>query len=81
MALRIRNSDFVRLASEVALLAGESKTEAIRVALEERKFRLAAQRSTRPVQQLLAELESQIWSQIPEEFLGKGLAYLATDDI
>lgn len=81
MALNIKNTEVERLAREVAHLAGESKTEAIRIALEERKLRLESRRSTRTMKQLMSELESQIWSHIPEEFLGKGLAYLPVDDI
>ena len=41
MALNIKNREVERLASEVATLAGESKTEAVRRALEERRGRLA----------------------------------------
>ena len=37
MALNIKNADVERLATEVARLTGESKTEAIRRALEERR--------------------------------------------
>ena len=40
MALNIKNADVERLASEVARLTGESKTEAIRRALDERRRRL-----------------------------------------
>jgi antitoxin VapB len=39
MALNIKNPEVERLATEVALLARETKTEAIRRALEERKAR------------------------------------------
>ena len=41
MALNIKNEAVERLVAEVARLAGESKTEAVRRALEERKARLA----------------------------------------
>lgn len=81
MALNIKNTEVERLAREVSDLTGESKTEAIRIALEERKLRLESRRSTPTVQQLMSVLESQVWSQIPEEFLGKGLAYLPVDDL
>ena len=37
MALNIKNPEAEQLASEVAALTGETKTEAIRVALFERK--------------------------------------------
>ena len=40
MALNIKNPEVERLATEVANLARETKTEAIRRALEERKARL-----------------------------------------
>jgi antitoxin VapB len=44
VALNLRNAEIERLASEVAALTNESKTEAIRKALEERKSRLLAAR-------------------------------------
>ncbi len=44
MALNIKNAEVESLASEVAKLARESKTEAIRVALKERAFRLKSYR-------------------------------------
>ena len=37
MALSIKDPEAERLAAEVAAMTGESKTRAIRVALEERK--------------------------------------------
>ena len=41
MALTIKNAEVERLATEVARLTGESKTQAVKVALEERR-RLSA---------------------------------------
>jgi antitoxin VapB len=41
MALNLKNPEVESLAAEVAKLAGETKTEAIRIALQERKARLA----------------------------------------
>ena len=40
VALTIKNAEVERLATEVARLTGETKTQAIRVALEERRRRL-----------------------------------------
>ena len=40
MALNIKNKEVERLAAEVADMTGESKTEAIRQALDERRRRL-----------------------------------------
>lgn len=42
MAFALKDEDAMRLAGEVALITGESKTRAIRVALEERLARLRA---------------------------------------
>ena len=43
MALNIKNSEVERLATEVAAMMGETKTEAIRRALLERRRRLEFQ--------------------------------------
>jgi antitoxin VapB len=71
MALNIKNKEVEELATELAKLTGESKTEAIRKALLERKSRLAGKRtsSARKI------LEQEIWSQIPAELRGKGIAF------
>jgi len=42
VALSIKNPEVVQLAAEVARMAGETKTEAIRQSLIERKVRLQA---------------------------------------
>ncbi|MEO8050446.1 MAG: type II toxin-antitoxin system VapB family antitoxin [Acidobacteriota bacterium] len=47
MALHIKNAEVESLAAEVAKLAHESKTEAIRVALRERVLRLKSSRDQR----------------------------------
>ena len=41
MPLNIKNLEVERLAEEIARLTGESKTEAVRKALEERRTRLS----------------------------------------
>lgn len=81
MALNIKNAEVERLASEVSALTGETKTEAIRKALEERKTRLEVSGSRRDSEHYHALLQTQIWDQIPPEFLGKGLAKLDHDEI
>lgn len=72
MALNIKNAEVERLAAEIADMTGESKTEAIRRALEERKQRLPFQvvRSGRR-ERLLAFLEQEIWPVVPKEVLGR----------
>jgi antitoxin VapB len=74
MALNIKDSETVRLADEVAALAGESKTRAVKVALQERRRRLVRGGSASGRAQLLADLlEREIWPQIPESQLGRGV--------
>ncbi|MGH7824917.1 MAG: type II toxin-antitoxin system VapB family antitoxin [Candidatus Binatia bacterium] len=75
MALNIKNSEVERLVEEVADLAGESKTEAVRRALEERRARLTLRiagdhRSTR----LKGFLEREFWPVVPQEELGRRLS-------
>jgi len=65
MALNIKNASVENLALELSQLTGESKTEAIRRALEERKQRLAFQvvRENR-ADELRSFLEREVWSVI-----------------
>jgi antitoxin VapB len=74
MALNLKNGDVERLAAEVARLTGETKTEAIRRALEERRRRLkgpaAAERRTR----VLRLLKTKIWPTIPKDQIGRRLS-------
>jgi antitoxin VapB len=65
MALNIKNPKVERLVAEVADLAGESKTEAVRKALEERRERLAYRVSgRRRVRRFFEFLEAEIWPRI-----------------
>jgi len=72
MALTIENPEAERLAAEVAEMAGESPTEAVRKALEERRQRLAS-RSASPdrVAQLRRFLEEEVWPNISPDARGK----------
>jgi antitoxin VapB len=76
MALNIKNPEAERLAAEVAELAGETKTGAVREALRQRRDRLELQaKSGRPRRRrrcdLLRFLETEIWPLIPEEERGR----------
>ena len=66
MALNIKDPETERLADEVAAMAGESKTRAVKIALQERKERLAF-RVVRPDrgQKLLKFLEEEVWPYVP----------------
>jgi len=72
VALTIKNDEVERLAAEVARLAGESKTQAIKVALQERRVRLAggidpAARTAA----LLEFMEQEVWAHVPAEVRGE----------
>lgn len=82
MALNIKNSEVERLASEVAELAGESKTEAIRRALLDRKQRLVIRRTeTGKYERLQALLRDRIWPAIPAELRGQHLSKPEREEI
>jgi antitoxin VapB len=72
MALNIKNAEVERLAAEVAELAGETKTEAIRQALQERRARLAGPpTASGRRERILALLRDEIWPNLPASALGK----------
>lgn len=81
MALNLKNADVERLAAEVARLAGESKTEAIRRALEERRRRLAGPAVAERRRRVLKRLEQRIWPGVPKGQLGRRLTRDEEDDI
>jgi len=75
MALNIKNAAVERLAEEVARLSGESKTEAVRRAVEERKARLAYRVADGDrVSRLRRFLETEVWPTIPPKELGRRMS-------
>ena len=75
MALNIKNPAVEKLAADVAVLANESKTEAIRRALAERRERLMAHRLKAGKQERLdVLLRNRIWPQIPAQMRGRRLS-------
>src|ERR1041384_7582701 len=82
MALNIKNMQVEQLADEIARITGESKTEAIRQALLERRARLryrvtAGHRRER----LQTFLEREVWSRVPAEQLGHAPDRAEREDI
>jgi len=72
VALNIKDRETERLAAEVAALAGESKTRAVKLALQERKARLAVRgRDQDRRADLVRFLETEVWPQIPRKALGR----------
>jgi antitoxin VapB len=72
MPLNIKNAEVERLVLEVARMTGESKTEAVRKALLDRRRRLAFRQGRRDRrEEVLRFLEREVWSRIPPEQLGR----------
>jgi len=82
MGLHIKNTEVERLASEVAGLAHETKTEAIRQALLDRRDRLQARAGKpRGRKGLRGYLQRNVWPLIPSGELGQVLSREAEDQI
>lgn len=82
MALNVKDEEAVRLAGRVAAMTGESKTRAIRVALEERLERLREQET--PEQRkarIMHWLEHEVWPTIPAEHRNKPLSKEEREEI
>lgn len=72
MALNIKNHEVERLAAEIARLTGESKTEAIRQALLERRRRLGQRIAPGARRDRLQSfLEREIWARVPPDQAGR----------
>jgi antitoxin VapB len=82
MALSIKNPEVERLAMEVANLAHETKTEAIRRALVERRARLQARTGKPGGRKSLREyMEQNVWPMVPPDELGRVLSREEEDQI
>ena len=81
MALNLKNVEVERLATEVARLTGESKTEAIRRALEERRRRLKGPSDEQRRARVLRFLEKKVWPTLQASERGRRLTPTEEDDI
>ena len=81
MAMNIKNGGVERLATEVARMTGETKTEAIRRALEERKRRLKAGPTADRRAAVLSFLKKRVWSGVPKSEIGRRLTRAEEDAI
>ena len=73
MALNIKNAEVESLAAEVAKLAHESKTEAIRIALKERLFRLKSYRGKLTRKERIDAALGRFRAQFPKGDFGRRL--------
>jgi antitoxin VapB len=75
MALNIKDPEAERLAAEVAALAGETKTRAVRVALAERRERLSRSGDVNEItKRRWRFLEEEIWPRVPRGVRGKRIS-------
>lgn len=75
VAMNIKDEETERLAAEVAALASETKTRAVKVALQERHERLRARTQRRAKsERLLRFLVEEAWPQVPDELLGVSIS-------
>ncbi|MGB3561619.1 MAG: type II toxin-antitoxin system VapB family antitoxin [Thermoanaerobaculia bacterium] len=82
MAMNIKNPEVEQLVEEVVELTGESKTEAVRRALQERKERLSFRVAPRRRGESFLEfLKEEIWPNIPESELGRRLTKEEKEEI
>lgn len=81
MPLNIKNAEVERLAADVARRTGESKTEAIRKALLERRARLSAPDRAARARRRLAFLQREVWPLVPAKLRGKPLTRREEDEI
>jgi antitoxin VapB len=82
MAMNIKNLDVEKLVGEVANLAHETKTEAIRRALMERRARLQARAGRQGGRKSLREyLERNVWPLMPAGELGRTMSREDEDQI
>jgi len=73
MTLKITDTETEKLAAEIADMTGDTKTGAVREALREKKKRLELRSDSKEErrQKLRKFLETEIWSQIPDELLDR----------
>lgn len=72
MAISIKNPEVDRLLDQITAMTGESKTEAVRRALAERKARLRQRVSPGERRDRLRRfLEDEVWSVVPKDQLGR----------
>ena len=82
MSVNIKNVEVERLLDEVARLAGETKTEAVRRALQERRDRLIYRTGgINSHERIMRFLERDIWPKMPAHEMGRRLTRQEEDDI
>lgn len=83
MALNIKDPETEQLATDVAALTGENKTQAIRTALRRRKEQLELHGGIagQPKPDLMALLETHVWPLVPPGALGTSVSRAEREDV
>lgn len=82
MPLNIKNPEVERLIREISRLTGESKTETVRKALEERRVKLSFRLAEGDKRGRLKRfLENEVWPAVPKAELGRRLTRAEEDKI
>jgi antitoxin VapB len=82
VALNIKNPEVERLAAEVAEMANETKTEAIRKALEDRKAQLQSEETMEQRRKRIMDyFQNEVWPSIPPELRGKTITKEEREEI
>ena len=82
MAVNIKNAEVERLLDEVARLAGETKTEAVRRALQERRDRLVYRTGgINRHERIMRFLERDVWPKVLPHEMGRALTRREEDDL
>jgi antitoxin VapB len=82
MALNIKSPEVEELVEAVAAMTGESKTEAVRRSLAERRERLSLQHARRERgRDFMRYLEEEVWPKAPPSQLGRRLTREEEDEI
>lgn len=80
--MNIKDGEAQALANEIVALTGETKTRAVKIALQERRDRLVADAAQQTCgDQLRRFLENEAWPQIPEQVRGRPLSKQEREEI
>lgn len=81
MALNIKHTEVEKLASEAALLAHETKTEAIRKALKERVARLKIHKAGQSRQERVEAVLARVRTEFPKGDFGRRMSKAEKEEI
>jgi antitoxin VapB len=84
VALNIKDEETEALVARIALLTGETKTEAVRGAAQERLQSLGQdlpKRKETTAEEMQIWLETEIWPLVPKDVLGKSISKAEREEI